>query len=133
QAQSDDAQDWFCLAICLLPFLVLLPGFAAYYWSSHGFALPAWLPPGDDAFRFTALLYGALYFFGKGLVVAQVHAARFQRSGRAVLDAGWVRLLLLRNADKRRDAEIEEVRKAGARRAAFADAAAAWLAQVSAR
>jgi hypothetical protein len=35
-------------------------------------------------------LYPAAYFAGKAIVLAQVHTARFARTGRRVLDADWI-------------------------------------------
>lgn len=118
-AQGDDAHDWFTLAMYAVPLLVLLPCFVLFVVMQERGSLPAWLPPGGDGARAVCLLFVAAYFAGKGLLLAQVHSARFMRTGRRVLAAGWVQFVLERDAEKRRRNARFETGKAAARRAEF--------------
>lgn len=118
-AQGDDAQDWFSLAMYALPLLVLLPCFVLFVAMEGNTALPPWLPRGGDGARAVCLLYVAAYFAGKGLLLAQVHTTRFMLTGRRVLANGWVQFVLERDAEKRRKNARLETEKAAARRAAF--------------
>lgn len=100
-AQGGDAEDWLCLAIYGLPLLVALPAFVILVRSQRGEWLPSWLPPGTDGIRSVFLLYAAVYFAGKGLLLAHAYSARFQGAGARVLSADWVQFLLVRDGAKR--------------------------------
>lgn len=122
-AQGDDAQDWFLLTLWAFPFLVLLPGFVLFVvMQDHAAALPSWMPRPADGMRALCLLFVAAYFAGKGLLLAQVHVARFMATGRRVLGVRWVQFILERDAEKRRKNAKAESEKAARRRAVFAGA-----------
>ena len=121
EAQGDDAQDWFSLALLAVPFVLI--GSAVVFIVLPRFGSePAWLPRGDEALFDVGALFLALYFAGKGLVLAQVHGARFQSTGRRVLSVPWVQFLLQKGADKRRANAAVEAKKAEERRAILAGA-----------
>ena len=121
-AQGDDAQDWLCLAIYALPFCVLLPCFVVFIRSEHGEWLPAWLPPGADGVRAICLLYVAVYFAGKGLLLAHAYGARFQCSGVRMLSGRWIQFVLVRDRQKRGENALAEARKVKRRLRALAGA-----------
>lgn len=124
-AQGDDAQDWFTLALYAAPFVLLLPCFVLFVVMQEHDSLPEWMPRGGDGARALCMLFIALYFFGKGLILAQVHGARFMSTGQRVLANPAVQFLLERDGEKRRKNAKEESEKAAARRAVFVGDASA--------
>jgi hypothetical protein len=64
----------------------------------------AWVPdPTSDTVRSIVLLYAAFYFIGKAVLFAHANTAAFNRSGRRVLGAEWIQLLIW---EKNRDREL---------------------------
>jgi len=103
QAAADDAFDWVFLATFYLPpllFVAFMSGMVKW----HEAALEAWFnsPEPDVTILLPPLLlYGAAYFCVKAIVQAHVHTARFERTGKRLLGAGWIQGLLLRSAEER--------------------------------
>jgi hypothetical protein len=115
-AISDDAEDWLALSIMRLPF-VAVGLYALMIWlRSRGWAVPHWVPePSLEAAREICLLCAAIYFAGKGVLMAHVWTAHFNRTGRRLLDAGWIRFVVGGDNKKRRKAAIVERRCAAKR------------------
>jgi len=108
-AAADDAEDWLGIATYPTP-IVLAAAYAfLMYLRSRGVPVPDWIPsPGLDAAREMCLLYAAVYFIGKGILIAHVHTARFNRNGERVLGAAWIqRLIRRRSGDRAQDARKE--------------------------
>jgi hypothetical protein len=116
EAQGDDAQDLFVLALYAFPLLVALPCFVVFVQVERGAQLPAWIPPGTDGIRAACLLYAAVYFAARGLLFAHAYSARFADSGARVLGARWIQFLIERDRDKRAANAAEEATKAARRR-----------------
>jgi len=112
-AAAGDASDWFKLVAIPLPFVVAIAYCALVLLRQTKVILPAWIPdPHSQALRVVCLTYAAAYFIGKALLLAYVHTARFQRSGRRLLIAPAIQFLLTRDKKARekllrREADIE--------------------------
>ena len=120
-AAADDAEDWLGIAVYPTPLLVAAAYALLVYLRSRGWHVPEWIPPPSvDAAREICLLYAAAYFIGKGIVIAHVHTARFNRSGERLFGADWIQRMLRnrRAEDRARDARGER-RAAEARRRAL--------------
>jgi hypothetical protein len=102
EAIADDAEDWLLFAVTRLPFAVAIVYALVIYLRSRGVAVPEWIPdPSLEAFREICLLWAAVYFTGKGILLAHVHTARFNGTGKRLLSAGWVQVLVGRNSEER--------------------------------
>lgn len=118
-AIADDAEDWLLFAVLRMPFVVAAAYALLIYLRTRGVAVPVWIPdPSLEAFRQICLLCAAVYFSGKGVLLAHVHTAHFNRTGRRLLSAGWIQLIVGRNSKERED-------KAKAERQAVAERVAA--------
>ncbi len=117
-AIAADAGDWVQLAGFQLPIVLALGYGVALLMreSGHGFA---WVPNATSAaIRSAALLYAALYFAGKAMLIAHANTASFNASGERVLAAPWVQWLMWeKNKDSKVSARNE--REAAERRRAF--------------
>ena len=119
-AIADDAQDWLLLAITRLPFVAAGVYALLIYLRSRGVAVPEWIrDPSLEAFREVSLLCAAAYFFGKGILLAHVHTAHFNRTGRRLLGAGWIQFVLGQDREKREEAAKKERRAVAERLAAL--------------
>lgn len=119
-AIADDAQDWLLLAITRLPFVAAAVYASLIYLRSRGVAVPEWIrDPGVEAFREICLLCMALYFSGKGIVLANVHTAYFNRTGRRLFGAGWIQFIAGKNGKEREEAANAERRAVAERVAAL--------------
>ena len=95
EAISEDSIDWLSLAVTRLP-LVIAPIAGVLVWmKSNDFRIAAWLPePSLDLLRSAGLLYAALYFAVKAVLVAHVHSAHFAATGARVLQAAWIQRIV---------------------------------------
>jgi hypothetical protein len=119
-AIADDAQDWLLVAIARLPFVAGAVYALSIYLRSRGVAVPEWIrDPSLEAFREICLLCAAVYFFGKGILLAHVHTAHFIRTGRRLLGAGWIQFVIGQDSEKREEAATKERRSIAERLAAL--------------
>jgi hypothetical protein len=119
-AVADDAEDWLLFAVSRLPFVVAAAYALLIYLRSRGVAVPAWIPdPSLEAFREICLLWAALYFSGKGMLLAHVHTAHFNRTGRRLLSAGWIQVIVGRGSEEREKKAKAEHRAVAERLAAL--------------
>jgi hypothetical protein len=119
-AAADDAEDWFMLSVTRLPFVTAIVYAVLIYMRTRGMPVPAWIPdPDREAFREICLLYVAVYFAGKAIVLAYVHTAHFNRTGRRLLGAGWVRFVLGEKRARYGNAARAEARSAQERHVAL--------------
>lgn len=119
-AIGDDAEDWLLLAITRLPFVAAAVYALLIYLRTREVAVPAWIPdPSVDAFREICLLCAAVYFAGKGILMAHVHTAHFNRTGRRLLGAGWIQFFIGQDRAKREAAAKNERRAVAERLAAL--------------
>lgn len=81
EAMASDATVWFVLMFFVVPVLIPVIFFAVLLamGNNHG-EMPAWIA---KTISIVVLLYPAAYFAGKAIVLAQVHTARFARTGQA--------------------------------------------------
>ena len=103
EAIADDARDWVQLAGFQLPIVLALAYGAMLIAreSGHGFG---WVPDADtDAMRSIALLYAAVYFVGKAVLLAHANTRRFNATGRRLLGTRWVQWLIW---EKNRDSGL---------------------------
>lgn len=102
EAIADDAEDWLLFAVSRLPFAVAAVYALLIYLRARGVAVPEWIPdPSLEAFREICLLWAALYFSGKGILLAHVHTAQFNGTGRRLFSAGWIQALVGRTSEER--------------------------------
>jgi hypothetical protein len=104
QAAADDLVDLLQLALFPTPFVLALICAGVYWLRASGHIDAAWLPDVDaETLRSAALLYAACYFAGKAILLAHVHSARFNGSGRRLL-GGWIQWLTTKPEDRRKNA-----------------------------
>ena len=121
-ALAQDAEDWLIIGGLRLPIAIGLSYGLLLLLRSLEFAIPAWVPnPSSESFRQISQLCGALYFFGKAILVAQVHTAHFNRSGRRLLSAGWIQFIVGSDAETRAKAAKDELRAVEERRRVLAE------------
>jgi hypothetical protein len=105
QAAADDLVDWLQLALFPTPFLLALLCAGLYWLRASGHIEGAWLPEVDEeAGRSAALLYAGYYFAGKAILLAHVHSAHFNGSGRRLLDARWIQWLTTKPENRKENA-----------------------------
>ncbi len=115
-AISSDAEDWLALAVMRLPFVAAALYALAIWLRSRGVGVPGWVrDPSLDAAREVCLLCAAAYFAGKGVLMAHAYTGRFNRTGRRLFDAGWIRFVLGTSGEERQKADRDE-RRAVAKR-----------------
>jgi hypothetical protein len=120
EAIADDAEDWLLFAVTRLPFAVAAAYALLIYLRLRGVAMPDWIPdPSLEALREIGLLWAAVYFSGKGILVAHVHTAHFNGTGRRLLSAGWIQVLVGRNSEEREKNAKLELRAVAERLAAL--------------
>jgi hypothetical protein len=120
EAGADDAEDWLGLAIFPTPLLVGLAYALLIYLRTRGVPIPAWIPPPSlDDLREISLLYAAVYFCGKAILLAHLYTAHFLRSGKRLLGGRWVQLLVARNGAQCERNVKDEIRRADRRLAAL--------------
>jgi len=120
EAAADDASDLLGLALFPTPLLIAFGYAILAVLKQNGHAFAAWLPDVDaELLRRAALLYAALYFVAKALIVAYVNTASFNRSGRRLLGGGWVGFLQMRKEEERVKERLKEQQRATQRRSAL--------------
>jgi hypothetical protein len=108
QAAADDFVDWLQLALFPTPFVIGLLWAGLYWLRVSGHVDGAWPPEVDEeTLRSAGLLYAAGYFAGKAILLAHVHSAHFNGSGRRLLGPRWVRWLTTK-PENRRDNALKE-------------------------
>ena len=120
EAAADDASDLLGLALFPTPLLVATGYGILAVLKRNGHAVAAWLPDLDaESLRRAALLYAALYFLAKALIVAYVNSASFNRTGRRLLGGSWVGFLQMRREEERVRDRLEEQQRATQRHGAL--------------
>jgi len=105
QAAADDLVDWLQLALFPTPFVLALVAAGLYWLRSSGYIAAAWLPDVDEeTARSAALCYAGYYFIGKAILLAHVHGARFNGSGRRLLGARWIQWLTTKPENRKENA-----------------------------
>jgi hypothetical protein len=119
-AAADDAEDWIGLAIFPMLPLVAVACFLLFFLRDLGVSGLSWLPPPSiDIVRQAGLLYAALYFCGKALVLAHMHTAHFLRTGKRLLGGRIAQLMVTRSFDRSLRNALSEQRAAERRLAAL--------------
>jgi hypothetical protein len=105
QAAADDLVDWLQLALFPTPFVIALM-WAGLYWLRSRVSIDGTPVPDvdEEALRSAALLYAAYYFAGKAILVAHVHSAGFNGSGRRLLGARWIQWLTTKPENRKGNA-----------------------------
>jgi len=105
QAAADDLVDWLQLALFPTPFVFGLMWAGVYWLRSRVTIDAAPLPDVDEeTVRSAALLYAAYYFAGKAILLAHVHGAGFNGSGRRLLGARWIQWLTTKPENRKENA-----------------------------
>jgi hypothetical protein len=108
QAAADDLADWLQLALFPTPFVFGLT-WAGVYWLRSRASIDAASGPDvdEETVRSAALLYASYYFAGKAIVLAHVHSAHFNGSGRRLLGARWIQWLTTK-PENRKERALKE-------------------------
>src|SRR4030095_14510166 len=86
-------------------FVLALVAAGLYWLRSSGYIAAAWLPDVDeDTARRAAPCYAGYYFIGKAILLAHVHGARFNGSGRRLLGARWIQWLTTKPENRKENA-----------------------------
>jgi len=113
-AMAADAKGWFVLALLYFVLVISL------------FVLAVIVPPIIYLLGMSMLLFPAMYFAGKAIVLTHVYTANFMRTGQRVLTMPWLLQLTSEKDDvDERQAVQEEDKAADERRLALRGEAAA--------
>ncbi|HEX7915291.1 hypothetical protein, partial [Rudaea sp.] len=112
-AAADDTEDWLGLAVFPGPLLVAFVCGLLFFLQTRGVSGLSWLPPlSIDIARQIGLLYAALYFCGKAVVLAHMHTAHFLRTGKRLFGGRIAQLIVTRSFDQSRRNALSEQRAA---------------------
>lgn len=123
QAAADDASDLFGLALWPTPVFFLLGAILLMALKQSGSIDAAAVPElgavTGEMIRSAALLYGAVYFLAKAVVMGHVHTAAFNRSGRRLLGGAWLGRVQMRKAEERVADQSKEAKRVAERQQAL--------------
>lgn len=110
-AINKESITWFGFMITRVPLAVLPTYIVLMSLKMPGFAIAGWVPdPSLYLLRVAGWTYVGCYFLGKAALIAQVHTARYARTGRGLFDATWARRIVggRQPVKRRRDVEGAE-------------------------